>query len=216
MTSYSAETIEVFRSLTTASVSDGLQSLGVHGYLSSAIRLQVGDKVVGPAVTVLEEPTDQAEPPTHALELIDAADPGSVVVIGVGGESDVAVWGGLMTAGAVANRLAGAVLDAGVRDVEEIRRDFEFTVFARATTPATTVGRFRTVAANQPVTCGGVLIHPGDLIVGDSDGVVAVPAAYVERTLALAVEIEEREKAQTKLILEAGSFAAGLEKYGRI
>ncbi|TDD96118.1 RraA family protein [Jiangella asiatica] len=215
MTAYTAETIEAFRNLTTASVSDGLQSLGVHGYLSSEIRLQVGSKVVGPAVTVREEPTDLAEPPTHALELIDAADPGSVVVIAVG-ESNVAVWGGLMTAGAVANGLAGAVLDAGVRDVEEIRRDFGFTVFARATTPATTVGRFRTVSANEPVTCGGVVVTPGDLIVGDSDGVVAVPAALVEQTLAAATEIEEREKAQTKLILEAGSFAAGLEKYGRI
>lgn len=216
MTTYSPETIEGFHTITTASVSDALQSLGTHGYLSSRIRLQVGQKIVGPAVTVREEPADEAVPPTHALELIDAAEPGSVVVIDIGGASDVAVWGGLMTAGAVANGLVGAVLDADLRDLEEIGRDFEFTVFARATTPATTVGRFRTVESNVPVTCGGVLITPGDLIVGDRDGVVAIPAAQVSETLKLATEIEERERRQTQLILASGSLAEGLAKYGRI
>ncbi len=216
MTTYSPETIDAFRSFATASVSDALQSLGIHGYLSSQIRLRVGTKIVGPAATVREEPTEQAEPPTHALQLIDSATPGAVIVIDTGGASEVAVWGGLMTAGAVANDLAGAVLDAGVRDVEEIRRDFDFTVFARTTTPATTVGRFRTVAANLPVTCGGVTIAPGDLIVGDSDGVVAVPASHVTETLKLAHEIEERERMQTKLILESGSLAEGMARYGRI
>ncbi|PSL03636.1 regulator of RNase E activity RraA [Haloactinopolyspora alba] len=216
MTTYSQDTIDGYRAVTTASVCDALQSLGVQGFLSSQIRLRVGHKIVGPAVTVREEPTDQAEPPTLALDLIDAAVPGSVVVIDVDGASEVAVWGGLMTAGAVANKLAGAVLDAGVRDVEEIGRDFDFTVFARSTTPATTVGRFRTVESNVPVTCGGVRITPGDLIVGDSDGVVAVPAAHVDETLATAREIEEKERQQTKLILETGSLAEGMARYGRI
>lgn len=217
MSRYSDDVIEAFRTIATASVSDALQELGVHGYVSSDIRYVTGNKLVGPAVTVKEEPTTEAVPPQHALEAIDAAEAGSVIVIDNNGEPNVAAWGGLMTAGAVANGLAGVVLDTGVRDVTEIDRDFAgFTVFARATSPATTVGRFRTVSSGEPVEIGGVTVHPGDLIVGDRDGIVVVPAALVEQTLAGAQDIEAREKEQTKLIRESGSLAVGLAKYNRI
>jgi 4-hydroxy-4-methyl-2-oxoglutarate aldolase len=213
---YSAETIEAFRGITVASVSDALQELGVHGYMSSQIRLRTGEKLVGPAVTVREVPTSERVPPQHALDVIDSSAAGSVVVIDIGEETEVAVWGGLMTAGAVANKLAGAVLDGGMRDVEEINRDFGFTVFARSTSAATTLGRFKTVAANEPVRCGGVTVYPGDLIVGDGDGVVVVPQALVPQVLEGAASIEEREREQTRLILDSGSLAAGLAKYNRI
>lgn len=211
------ETIEAYRGITTASISDALQSLGVHGYVASAIKRVAGGKLVGPAVTVKEEPTTESLLPQHALEAIDGAEPGSVMVIDNGGETEVAAWGGLMTAGAVANRLAGVVLDTGVRDVDEIARDFAgFTVFSRSISPSTTVGRFRTVAANVPVVIGGVSVHPGDLVVGDGDGVVIVPGELVDRVLEMSEEIEQREREQTKLILESGSLLAGLAKYNRI
>lgn len=214
--SYSSQIIDGYTAVATASVSDALQSLGVHGYVSSAIRLVTGGKLVGPAVTVKEEPSTESVPPTHALEAIDGAEPGSVMVIDNGGVTEVAGWGGLMTAGAVANQLAGVVLDTGVRDVEEITRDFSFTVFARSTSPATTVGRFRTVSSGEPVTIGGIAVRQGDLVVGDPDGVVIVPAGLVDETLSIAQEIEEREREQTRLIIESGSLAVGLAKYNRI
>ncbi|MGC5616064.1 RraA family protein [Georgenia sp. Z1491] len=214
---YSPQTIEAFRAITTASVSDALQGLGVHGHVSSEIRLQVGDKLVGPASTVKEGPTDEAVPPQHALDALDVAEAGSVMVIDLGGELDVAAWGGLMTAGAVARDVGGVVLDTCVRDLTEIERDFPgFTVFARGTSPATTVGRFRTLSAGEPVEIAGVTVRQGDLIVADRDGVVVVPAELVDDTLAAAQEIEEREKEQTKLILESGSLLTGLAKYQRI
>jgi regulator of RNase E activity RraA len=173
-------------------------------------------KIVGPAMTVCEEPTTERVPPSHALELIDHSVPGSVIVIAIGGFQDVAVWGGLMTAGAVVNGLEGAVLDGGVRDVEEIERDFGFPVFARSISPATTVGRFKTVAANEPVSVGGITVNPGDLIVGDRDGVVVVPTGLVEAVLKDAQIIEDREREQTRLIRETKSLLKGLEKYQRI
>jgi len=216
-TAVSLDTIDAFRPITTASVSDALQSLGVHGYVDSAIARVAGGKLVGQAVTVKEEPTTESVPPQHALEAIDSAAPGSVLVIDNGGETNVAAWGGLMTAGAVTNGLAGVVVESGVRDVEEIRRDFEgFTVFSRAVSPATTVGRFRTVASGIPVSIGGVTVNQGDLIVGDGDGVVVVPLALVDRVREIAEDIENREKEQTRLILESGSLLAGLAKYNRI
>ncbi|GAA4873892.1 MULTISPECIES: RraA family protein [Saccharopolyspora] len=213
--SYSPETIAAFAELPTASVADAVEQHGGRGYLSGRIHQIVAGKVVGPAVTVREVPDEEALPPEHALRAIDRSEPGSVICIDAG-SADVAVWGGLMTAGAVAKGLAGAVLDAAVRDVEEIRRDYGFPVYARGSVPATTVGRFRTVSLNEPVVLGEVTVHPGDLIVADSDGVVRVPARHVESVLAAATEIETREQEQTRLILDSGSLQDGLAKYGRI
>jgi 4-hydroxy-4-methyl-2-oxoglutarate aldolase len=212
----SPEIIQAFRSITTASVADALWELGVAGHMSHEIKPFMKVKIVGPAVTVLEEPTIERVPPSHALELIDNSAPGSVIVIGIDGFRNVAVWGGLMTAGAVVNGIEGAVLDGGVRDIEEIERDFGFPIFARSICPATTVGRFKTVAANEPVKVGEITVNPGDLIVGDRDGVVVVPVGLVETVLKAAQDIEDREREQTRLIRETKSLLKGLEKYQRI
>jgi 4-hydroxy-4-methyl-2-oxoglutarate aldolase len=214
--SISHKDIQAFRPITTASVADALWELGVAGHMSHEIKPIFKTKIVGPAVTVREEPTSERVPPSHALELIDHCLKGSVIVIAINGFRDVAVWGGLMTAGASVNGLEGAVLDGGVRDVEEIERDFGFPVFARSICPATTVGRFKTVAANEPISVGGITVNPGDLIVGDRDGVIVVPFGLVGKVLKAAQEIEEREREQTRLIRESKSLLKGLEKYQRI
>ena len=98
----------------------------------------------------------------------------------------------------------------------EIRRDSGFQVFARSVSPATTVGRFKTLASNAPVVCGGVTVNPGDLIVADLDGVVVVPKEHVDAVLKMATEIEVREAEQARLIRETKSLREGLAKYGRI
>lgn len=215
---YPQATIEGFMRVATASVADAVDKIaGSRGYMDHQIKPRISEKkIVGSAVTVKEGPTDEVLPPTHALDAIDESEAGSIIVIGIEGEPNVAVWGGLMTAGAEVNQLAGAVLDGGVRDIIEIRRDFELQVFARSVSPGTTVGRFKTLDANVPVVCGGVTVHPGDLIVGDLDGVVVVPRAHVAAVLQMATEIEEREAEQARLIRETGSLREGLAKYGRI
>lgn len=212
------DVLRAFRDIPTASVADAVEMHGTRGHLSGGIRqLAAGaGTLVGPAVTVREVPSTEALPPAHALAAIDESAPGSVVCIDAGG-ADVAVWGGLMTAGAAARGIAGAVLDAGVRDVTEIRRDYPgFPVYARSAVPATTVGRFRTVSLNEPVLVGGVTIRPGDLIVADRDGVVRVPEELITDVLRSATEIEDREREQTRLILSSGSLRDGLAKYNRI
>jgi regulator of RNase E activity RraA len=167
-------------------------------------------------VTVLEGPTTEFVPPQHALDIIDAAPPGSVVVIGIEGDPNVAVWGGLMTAGSFARGLAGAVLDAGVRDIYEIRRDYDFPIISRSVSPGTTLGRYKTLGANVPIRCGGVDVNHGDIIVGDLDGVAVVPRSRAEEVLRIAQEIDRRELEQAKLIVAARSLKEGLAKYGRI
>ncbi len=210
--------VEAFKEVATASVADAVDKLaGKRGYMDQRIKPRINDKkVVGPAVTVLEGPTTEFVPPQHALDLIDSADAGSVMVIGINAQADVAVWGGLMTAGAYARNFAGAILDGGVRDVTEIRRDYGFPVYARSVSPGTTLGRFKTLGANVPVVCGGVEVNPGDIIVADIDGVVVVPIALAEEVLLMAQEIDRRELEQAKLIVQARSLKEGLAKYGRI
>jgi regulator of RNase E activity RraA len=213
-----AELVAGFREVATASVADAVDKItGKGGFMDEAIKPRINDrKIVGPAVTILEGPSDEFVPPQHALDAIDDSPEGSVICIAVGGEQNVAVWGGLMTAGAVANKHEAAILDGGVRDIVEIRRDYNFPVFARSASPGTTLGRFRTYSSNEPVRIGGVIVHPGDIIVGDIDGVVVVPRQHAEAVLAMAKEIDERELEQARLIIQSGSLREGLAKYGRI
>lgn len=211
--------IDAFNSVAIASVADAVDKIcGKQGYMSSAIKPRINEKrICGPAATVLEAATDAFVPPQHALDLIDEAPEGSVIVISIeGGQPDVAVWGGLMTAGAVANKHAGAVLDGSVRDLVEIRRDYDFPVYARDVSPGTTLGRYKTVASQVPVRVGGIVVHPGDLIVADVDGVVVVPKEHLAEVLAMSQEIDTRELEQAKLIIAERSLRKGLAKYGRI
>jgi len=211
--------IDGFNKVAVASVADAVDKVcGKRGYMASAIKPRINDqRICGPAATVLEAATDEFVPPQHALDLIDEAPRGSVIVISImGGEPDVAVWGGLMTAGAVANGHAGAVLDGAVRDLTEIRRDYGFPVYARDVSPGTTLGRYKTVASQVPVQVGGIVVHPGDIVVGDVDGVVVVPQAHAEAVLKMAIEIDVRELEQAKLIIAEKSLRKGLAKYGRI
>jgi regulator of RNase E activity RraA len=211
--------IEGFQTVAVASVADAVDKVcGKRGYMHSSIKPRINEKrVVGPAATVLEAATDEFLPPQHALDLIDEAPKGSVICISIaGGDSEVAVWGGLMTAGAFANGHAGAILDGGVRDIPEIRRDYDFPVFARSVSPGTTLGRYKTVASQVPVDIGGVIVHPGDLIVADIDGVVVVPKDKAAEVLAMAKDIDDRELEQAKLIVAEKSLRKGLAKYGRI
>lgn len=213
------ELIQGFQQVAIASVADAVDKVcGKRAYLDSSIKPRINDqRICGPAATVLEAATDEFVPPQHALDLIDEAPRGSVIVIAIeGGVSDVAVWGGLMTAGAVANEHAGAVLDGAVRDLTEIRRDYGFPIYARDVSPGTTLGRYRTVASQVPVQVGGVVVHPGDIIVGDIDGVVVVPRERAAEVLAMAQEIDARELEQAKLIIAERSLRKGLAKYGRI
>ena len=215
---YDQTTIARYRKVATASVADAVDKIcGKRGYMHHSIKPRINEKkLVGPAVTILEGPSDEFLPPQHALDAIDESAAGSVMVISIGGETEVAVWGGLMTAGAVANKLEGAVLDGGLRDIAEIRRDYGFPVYSRSVSPGTTLGRFKTLASNVPVQVGDIMVHPGDLIIADIDGVVVVPGEHVAAVLDLAEEIDARELEQAKLIIETGSLREGLAKYGRI
>ena len=169
----------------------------------------------GRAATVLEVPSNEQHKPELAFDVIDEAPPGSVICIGSGADANTAVWGELMTAGAVARGHEAAILDGGTRDAELIRRDTDFPVYSRSIVPSSSIGRLMTIARDIPVEVGGVIVNPGDYIVGDEDGVVAIPAEHIVAIVEFAEEAEAVEAEMAKFIAEVGSMRAAIDKFGR-
>lgn len=120
-----------------------------------------------------------------------------------------------MTTAASARGLSGAVLDAGVRDVAE-SRDIGFPIFSRSVVTSTTVGRYQTLARDSPIICGGVLVRPGDIVVGDEDGVVMVPAERALTSSLAARDVEQAENQMAEEIKRQGSIIRALQRFGRI
>ncbi len=147
--------------------------------------------------------------------MIDNAKPGEVGVIVIEDGLDVAAMGGLMGTDAKARGLAGMVLDASVRDVAELRA-LNLPVYARGVVPSTTVSRFASVDRNIPVTCAGVLVKPGDIIVAGEDGVVRVPQEKAAEVLKRSQEIDERETKMVPFILKHKSLQKVVEIFNRI
>lgn len=146
-----------------------------------------GAKVSGPAFTVRCHPGDNLA--IHfALEHVP---PGTVLVVDVGGHL-AGYWGEVMTVAAQSRQVAGLVIDGGVRDIEAIER-LNFPAFARGTAVFRTA-KHEKGAFGIPLVVGGVVVRPGDLIVGDADGVIALPQDEYERILALGKERENKEQ----------------------
>src|ERR1035438_3068005 len=172
--------IEGLRNVEVASVADAIEQLyGQKAYMSHDMRPVAKTKFAGPAVTVLlkkEEHKEGSKASEGMLDAIDNAKPGSVYVMVLEDGGDYAGIGGLMATAMKYRGLAGAVIDGGVRDTPQIRK-LQFPVFSRGVAPSTTINHYRFAGVNVPVTCAGVKVNGGDIIVADEDGVAVVPKA---------------------------------------
>jgi regulator of RNase E activity RraA len=211
--------IEGFRLVEVASVADAIEQLyGQRAHMAHDMRPVFKTKFAGPAVTVLmkkEEHKDGAKASQGMLDAIDAAPPGSVYVMVMPDGADFAGIGGLMATAMRYRGLAGAVVDAGVRDTPQIQR-IQFPVFARGIVPSTSINHYRFVARNVPVTCAGVRVEPNDLIVADEDGVAVVPRAKAAEVLKKAQELDDTEHRMYPFIEKFRSIKEAVEKFGRI
>ncbi len=213
--------VAAFLKTPTASISDAIdQVTGKRGFMAHDMRPQSPGHFAGRAVTALVKaaPPEMSTPALSARQsvgMIDNAKPGEVGVIVIENGLDVAALGGLMATDAKTRGLAGMVLDAGVRDVEELR-EMKLPVYARSVVPSTTVGRFAGVANQVPVECAGVTVRPGDIIVADEDGVVVVPQEQAQAILKRAQEIDERESKMVPLIKKYKSLQKVIEIFNRI
>lgn len=180
-----------------------LDQMGKQGAMSGVDALSPGMRVCGPAVTCLGLDL------TVRRAAIDLARPGDVLVVAAGGHDDVACFGDGTATRMMTKGMAGAVLDACTRDAAGIRR-LGFPTFCRGTTarnldyPAMgDVG-----AVNVPIVCAGVAVSPGDLVLGDDDGVVVVPRGEVPRVLEAAEAKLAEETAERSSWVEYPPFGA--------
>ena len=156
-------------------------SMARHGIMRPHIKpIAPGNKVVGPAVTVLTRPGDAL----YVAHAADIAQPGDVVVIDAGGAADLAVFGERIAAYMKNRHVAGIVIDGAVRDAKGII-EVGLPTFCSGVTPRL-LGSQGPGAINVPISCGGTVVNPGDVIVGDDDGVVVVPADDLQRVIDLA------------------------------
>lgn len=147
-----------------------------------------GAKVIGRALTIRGCPGDNL----MLHQAISQARPGDVLVATVDGYLEAGIWGEIATVAAQVRGIRGLVTDGAVRDSEQIAR-LGFPVFSRGLSIKGTTKRQKG-ALNLPIAIAGVTVHPGDIIVGDGDGVVVVPAAEVDMAVAKADEIRKREE----------------------
>ncbi|HEY2841364.1 MAG TPA: 4-carboxy-4-hydroxy-2-oxoadipate aldolase/oxaloacetate decarboxylase [Pirellulales bacterium] len=162
-------------------------------------------KVAGPAITVSSQAGDNLM--IHAA--VEICQPGDVLVVTTTSESTDGMFGDLLATSLRARGVLGLVIHAGVRDVADLTA-MNFPVWAKAISAQGTV-KATAGSVNVDVNCGGAIVHPGDVIVGDVDGVVVVPremAAEVARLSRQRVDKEEKNRQK----LRAGEM--GLDMYG--
>ena len=164
--------------------------------------------MAGTAVTVRSRGGDNLS----TLRAFDYCRPGDVLVVDAGGDLTNAVVGGIITAAAAMLGLAGVVIDGAIRDVAEIR-ERDFPVFARGVNHR---GPYKNGPGeiNVPVSIGGMVVQPGDIIVGDQDGLLAFPASEAAALIDKALAQQKKEDAQMEEIRQGRydrSFLEALE-----
>ena len=197
------------RALATATLADALDALGVQGILSGLTRQSGTGRIAGFARTLQEQAAGYGSFRFEDFAVgrgFDAAGPDEVLVIDMGG-AEVSTLGGLAAETLLRRGAAGAVVDGGVRDLEEIRA-LGFSVSSRWRTPRSGKGRVRVMTLDDPVTCGGVCIHAGDIIVLDDTGTVALPAAMAQQVITLAEQLDTRDRDFSARLKAGESFTA--------
>lgn len=189
--------------LSACQVSDGLGAAGLpRDGLLGVFPIEPARRIVGRAFTVCFRPA--AEAADRKIEYIGDVSPGEVIVLGNHGRLDCSVWGGQRTVGALQRGAVATVVDGAYRDVDE-HRELGYPVFGRAPTVTGSSGYAVPVATGERLTISGILIRPGDYIVGDASGVVVIPQDLAEEVTAHA----ERLAAEEQRI--AAAVAAGAD-----
>lgn len=188
-----------------------------HNVAQGIAAVAPGMALCGPAVTVklsVGEPGTYNSADFAVGAMIDAAQPGDVIVID-GGGCRYSTWGGMASFAAKSKGVAGLVVDGAVRDLEEMV-EFGFDVFSRHMVPTTGRTRLKVEAINIPVTVGGVLVSPGDIVVADGTGVIAIPKAQADQVVGFAEKCQRDDTAAMQDMKKGLSFSDAMAKYRNI
>ncbi len=193
-------------------VADSMERSGV---MNSQIKLICGDRFAGVALTVKLYPGDLVD----CLDALSVAQSGDVIVVDAAGETETSIWGGLMASLCQQKGVSGAVVDGAIRDTDEIK-DLNFPICAKAIVPRSTHSpysqRLEPIELNVPITCGGVMIYPGDIVLADEIGVVVIPQAEAGEILGRAREQADKEEATRQRIREGKTVDELLKEFGRL
>lgn len=189
--------------------SDALDRAGIEAVVRGLRHVSGSLPFAGRAVTVRQETAPLG---TYAGEAFDvpailaAVTEGDVLVIDVGG-AEVSSFGGLAARASARRGAAGVLVDGGCRDVDEMQA-IGLAVCSRHITPVSGKRRIRTVEINGAIGCGGVSVSAGDYIVADRTGIVVVPARRYDEVLAIARDIDRRDRAFAQAIDQGADFKA--------
>ena len=196
-------TVDALAPIGTATVHE---AIGRRGYLGPELRpIQQDGRVAGSAVTVLSHPGDNMM--LHAA--VEVCHPGDVLVVATTAPSTHGMFGDLLATSLMVRGVRGLVIDAAVRDTADLRA-MGFPVWTRHVSCQGTV-KATPGSVNVPITLGGNIILPGDVICADDDGVVKVSRAEADWALERSQARLAKEE-DTRAILEAGEL--GLDFYG--
>jgi 4-hydroxy-4-methyl-2-oxoglutarate aldolase len=191
------------RGLSSPNVAD---AMGRFNFMDPGIVWRTGLPLSGRAVTVNCRPADNL----MVHKALQVAEPSDIVVVCTCGNTTSAVFGGLMCETAAAKRLGGIVVDGAIRDVEDLAR-LGFPAFSR-TVCAGSGDKDGPGEINVPISCGGTVVCPGDVVVGDVNGVAVVPHQHAADVLDLLEELAERERVRLAEIRSGTLFRTEIDE----
>ncbi len=202
------ETVDAFEEVPSTIVSDVTGNVGLT--MDSGIRPAYdGVNMAGTAVTVKASPGDNL----IIHKAITMAEPGDVLVVDCDGYTDTGHVGELMCRSCEANGLSGLVIDGAYRDSREIA-EMEFPVYGRGVNPQGPLKQ-DPGSINVTISCGGVSVDPGDIVVGDDDGLAVIPGDGAERVLELAHEKLDAEST-TREEIASGAYLFEMNGYDEL
>ncbi len=220
----SSDLIERLQHLDSCAVSDALDSFGLPPGVTGIPAWSVRRRIAGRAVTVkLDSMRPEGAAVRHlCTAAVEAAGPGTVLVIEQKSGIDAAGWGGVLSQAARIAGIEGVIVEGPARDIDEAR-ELEFPVYARSVTARTARGRIHEQGFNVAVSLGDLEVQPDDLIIADSSGVAVIPKNHATEIVEKAEFIAAREQAMTRDILKGepvskvmgASYETMLERKGQ-
>jgi regulator of RNase E activity RraA len=184
--------------LSTTNISDALDKLGIRGAVLGIRPMFDSPKVIGRAVTIKVTAAGMTRAKAHlGVEAVACAESGDIIAIDNHGDATNNCWGEVLSCGAKVKGVSGVIVDGAARDLDACR-DMAFPVFARAAVPITARGRIIQESFNCVIRLGDVQVRPGDVIVGDINGVVVIPAEKIDDVVREAEALMEKEESMMR------------------
>ena len=200
---------QAMRGLTTCDLSDACDALGIAAVTTGAIKAVYPScpMICGPIATCRMSPQGRTEIVIGTIGPLVGAAPGTIFLVDAGGNMDINTIGSLVGVVGVQSRLAGAIVDGCVRDVQGLA-ELDFPVYARGTVVQSVRGRMAIESINEPVSFAGREVTPGSIAAADANGVIVFPAAQAAEVFALASRAVALEKKLFMQIRHGGDAIA--------